>query len=242
MPKVAAWVDALLARPARARSATRRGTADPRFSPHGVLAFTDRERWPADDVPDDVRFVGPSIARASGPADFPWDVAGRAAPTVLVTLGTANADAGAVPGACGRGVRGAGRPVQAVVVDPAGVLARVPPNRRWCAARSAAGVAVAGGRRGLPRRPQHGVRDAVARRAAGASRRSATTSRSSPTRSSTRARACGCGSTGSTPSRLGAAVDTVLDPATGTARQPRRSAGRSPRPAARHARPTTWSE
>jgi zeaxanthin glucosyltransferase len=132
MPKVAAWLDGLLgglrqrlgAGPAPASHA-----GDPRYPPYGTLAFTGRAllgdaRLP---VPDErVRLVGPAIGPAGRPgaADgFPWEWLDPARRAVLVTLGTANADAG------GRflmeavaALAGLGEAVQGVVVDPGHTL------------------------------------------------------------------------------------------------------------------------
>ncbi|MFD4525856.1 glycosyltransferase [Streptomyces sp. NPDC058470] len=124
MPKVAAWLDGLLA-DLRARIADGSGTADPRFSPHGVLAYTTRALLGPAELPDQVWLVGPSIAaRPAGPDEFPWTwLEESALPTVLVSLGTANTDAGvrflntAVAALAGMADR-----VRAVLVDPGGVV------------------------------------------------------------------------------------------------------------------------
>lgn len=72
MPKVAAWLDGLLAE-LRDRIAGGAGTADPRFSPHGVLAYTTRALLGPAELPDRVWLVGPSIAaRRTIGDDFPW--------------------------------------------------------------------------------------------------------------------------------------------------------------------------
>ncbi|MGC7102027.1 glycosyltransferase [Amycolatopsis lurida] len=112
MPKVRDWVLDRLAG-LRASIGDPASTADPRFSPHGVLAFTTAEL--AGEMRG-VHFVGPSITDRESEKDFPWDWLDHR-PTVLVTLGTANADAGArfLTECAATGVR-------AVVADPAGVL------------------------------------------------------------------------------------------------------------------------
>ncbi len=67
---------------------------DLRLSPHLVLAYTT-EALVGDvgDLGAPVRFVGPSIGRAE-PGDFPWDRLDPERPTILVSLGTLNAEAG----------------------------------------------------------------------------------------------------------------------------------------------------
>ncbi|MFE0019505.1 glycosyltransferase [Amycolatopsis sp. NPDC059021] len=126
MPKVAAWVDELLTG-LRARIAGGRGTADPRFSPHGVLAFTTRRLLGAAELPPAVWLVGPSITARPSTTDFPWAWLDAEVPTVLVTLGTANADAAAgfLTAAAGA-FDGTDR--RAVIVDPGGVLGPTPEN------------------------------------------------------------------------------------------------------------------
>ncbi|MHA5053149.1 glycosyltransferase [Streptomyces sp. SD15] len=124
MPKVAAWLDGLLAE-LRGRIAGGRGGADPRFSPHGVLAFTTRALLGPVELPDRVWLVGPSIAaRPAGPDDFPWDwLNASTLPTVLVSLGTANNDAGArFLNAAATALGGMTDRVRAVLVDPGGVV------------------------------------------------------------------------------------------------------------------------
>lgn len=123
MPKVKTWlaerIDAL-----RGGS----GGPDPRMSPHGILAFTTRELLGEVDLPhDDVWLVGPSIVPRPSTADFPWEWLTRDKPTVLVTLGTANADAGH------RFLAQAAQAlahldVRAVLVDPDGSLTEVGDN------------------------------------------------------------------------------------------------------------------
>ncbi|MFJ6948995.1 glycosyltransferase [Streptomyces wuyuanensis] len=123
MPKVAAWNDALL-RELRLRVGDPEGTADPRFSPHLVLAFTVPELagHPARGG-DRIRWVGPSLAARPAAADFPWEWLDPGRATVLVTLGTANADAGGrFLTACAQALRARADRLQAVVVDPEGVL------------------------------------------------------------------------------------------------------------------------
>lgn len=123
MPKVAAWNDALL-RELRLRIGDPEGTADPRFSPRLVLAFSTPELAgrPARGG-GGIRWVGPSLAARPPAADFPWEWLDPGRATVLVTLGTANTDAGGrFLTACAEALRARAHRLQAVVVDPEGVL------------------------------------------------------------------------------------------------------------------------
>lgn len=123
MPKIDAWLDGLLAG-LRDRIGDPRGTADPRFSPDLVLAFTTEELAGRPvRAADHIRYVGPSIARRPDEPDFPWEWLDPSRPAVLVTLGTANTDAGArFLAACQEAVRARADRFQAVIVDPAGTL------------------------------------------------------------------------------------------------------------------------
>jgi MGT family glycosyltransferase len=106
MPGLRQWSDDLLVRLQVAHGIPPAGaSADAvRFSPHLVLAFTVPELVGADRPwPEHWVFVGPSLAAQRGPsAPFAWpwpeDDATPAAsrpPTVLVSLGTVSAEAGA---------------------------------------------------------------------------------------------------------------------------------------------------
>ncbi|MFI0773578.1 glycosyltransferase [Streptomyces sp. NPDC021212] len=123
MPKIDAWLDGLLAG-ARGRIGDPRGTADPRFSPDLVLAFTTEELAGRPvRAAGHIRYVGPSIAERPDEPDFPWEWLDPGRPTVLVTLGTANTDAGARFLAASReAVRARADRFQTVIVDPSGVL------------------------------------------------------------------------------------------------------------------------
>ncbi|MFC0439603.1 glycosyltransferase [Kutzneria buriramensis] len=88
MPKVAAWLDDLLAG-LRQRHGSPTATHDLRFSPHGVLAFSTEEL--VGPVDGKIVFVGPSINARPDSTSLP-ELDGR--PVVLVSLGTANAEAG----------------------------------------------------------------------------------------------------------------------------------------------------
>lgn len=126
MPKVEAWLSGLT-RELRHRIAGTRDGVDPRFSPHGVLAFTTRALFGAGALPHDrVWLIGPSICARPSTSDFPWEWLDPATPTVLVSLGTANLDVGArFLAAAVDALSGMAGRLQAVVVDPAGVLGTV---------------------------------------------------------------------------------------------------------------------
>ncbi|MFI9382879.1 glycosyltransferase [Kutzneria sp. NPDC052558] len=119
MPKVAAWLDDLLAG-LRRRHGSTAATHDLRFSPHGVLAFSTAEL--VGPVDGKVVFVGPSIDSRPDDTPFPWSsLDGR--PVVLVTLGTANAEAGGpFLAAAMEALSGLSDLAQGVVVDPTGEL------------------------------------------------------------------------------------------------------------------------
>ncbi|MGW0523646.1 glycosyltransferase [Crossiella sp. NPDC003009] len=127
MPKVVEWVQDTMAG-MRARAAVA-GETDLRYSPHLTLAFTTRELvGELDPAFDRVAFVGPSITERPDTTPFPWERLDERA-KVLISLGTANADAGE------RFLRAAAEAmgeladrVQAVLVDPAGTVEAVPDN------------------------------------------------------------------------------------------------------------------
>lgn len=123
MPKVADWLDEVL-RSLRGRIGDPSGTADPRFSPHLVLAFSTRELVGPDAMTgEQFRWVGPSIAPRPAPPGFPWEWLDPSRSTVLVTLGTANTDVGArFLTECVSALRVRADRVQAVIVDPGGTL------------------------------------------------------------------------------------------------------------------------
>ena len=132
MPKVAAWLDGILGE-LRARHGDMASHHDPRFAPGGVLAFTTAEFLGADvELPHDrVHLVGPAVAPRTSDVDFPWGwLTSDDRHTVLVSLGTANDDAGerflkeAVTALDILSTR-----VRGIVVDPGGVLPQgLPPN------------------------------------------------------------------------------------------------------------------
>ncbi|MFJ2195993.1 glycosyltransferase [Streptomyces violaceusniger] len=123
LPKIDAWLDGQMDE-VRGRIGDPESTADPRFSPDLVLAFTTEELAgrPAR-AGDRIRYVGPSIAERPATTDFPWEWLDPARPAVLVTLGTANTDAGArFLTECREAVRARAGRFQTVIVDPEGVL------------------------------------------------------------------------------------------------------------------------
>ncbi|WP_033823557.1 glycosyltransferase [Kitasatospora sp. MBT63] len=123
MPLVAAWIEGLLAE-LRGRLAGPDRTADPRFSPYLTLAFTTPElAGPLAAPAGPVRFVGPSVTARPAAGAFPWEWLDPDRATVLVSLGTANTDAGTqFLTACREALRERAGRLQAVIADPGGVL------------------------------------------------------------------------------------------------------------------------
>ncbi|MFJ9022089.1 glycosyltransferase [Streptomyces sp. NPDC102259] len=120
LPKVREWLDRRLAA-LRSAIGDPAGDADPRFSPHLVLAFSTPEL--AGDGPGGVRWVGPSITARPSAAAFPWEWLDDGRATVLVTLGTANTDVGGrFLEVCRDVLRERADRVQGVIVDPGGAL------------------------------------------------------------------------------------------------------------------------
>ncbi|MFH8519903.1 glycosyltransferase [Streptomyces gelaticus] len=127
MPKVAAWLDGLI-EALRGRIADGRGTADPRMSPHGVIAYTTSALLGSAPLPEHVWLVGPSVTDRPAAADFPWEWLEAAERTVLVSLGTANADAsGPFLNAAVQALSGMPG-IRAVVADPAGTVTEAGEN------------------------------------------------------------------------------------------------------------------
>lgn len=137
MPKVAAWLREMLlglelrrGDPAAARSDRYQRTyGDLRFSPHLVLAYSTAElSGRHDELADTLRYVGPSLAPRPPDPGFPWSALPGDAPIVLVTIGTANADAASdFLNACAEAL--AVRPhIYGVIVDPAGAVAKPSDN------------------------------------------------------------------------------------------------------------------
>ncbi|TQJ57075.1 MULTISPECIES: glycosyltransferase [Streptomyces] len=120
LPKVREWLDGRLAA-LRSAIGDPAGDADPRFSPHLVLAFSTPEL--AGDAHGGVRWVGPSITARPSVAGFPWEWLDGGRATVLVTLGTANTDVGGrFLEVCREVLRERADRVQGVIVDPGGTL------------------------------------------------------------------------------------------------------------------------
>jgi len=125
VPKVQAWLTGLLDE-LRVRFGSPALPGDPRFSRSLILAFSS-SALVGPTTHGAVSFVGPSIVDRPTDADVAWPVGNPDDPAVLVTLGTANVDAGdRFLGACAAAL--AQRRVRAVIVDPAGVLGPQPPH------------------------------------------------------------------------------------------------------------------
>ncbi|MFJ9742150.1 glycosyltransferase [Streptomyces sp. NPDC101166] len=119
LPKVRQWLQERLAR-LREAVGDPAGTADPRFSPRLVLAFSTPELA---GHRAGVRWVGPSIAARPSTAAFPWEWLDPGRSAVLVTLGTANTDVGGrFLQMCRGALRERADRVQGVIVDPGGAL------------------------------------------------------------------------------------------------------------------------
>ncbi|MDI5970859.1 glycosyltransferase [Streptomyces sp. SL13] len=129
MPKVGAWLQGLLTG-LRGRIGDPSATGDPRFSPHAVIAFTGRDLLGGTELPHERTYlVGPAIAPRVDRSDFPWSALDPDRKRVLVSLGTANLDAGArFLTEAVTALDGLGDRVQGIVVDPGGTLGEVPPG------------------------------------------------------------------------------------------------------------------
>ncbi|MFG2602005.1 glycosyltransferase [Streptomyces sp. NPDC048514] len=127
LPKVAEWLHRRLAE-LRARIGDPSAGADPRASPHLLLVFSTPELvGPQAPLAPHIHYVGPSLAGRPAPSGFPWEWLDHGRAKVLVTLGTANADAGGrFLGECLVALRERADRVQAVFADPGGTLP-VPP-------------------------------------------------------------------------------------------------------------------
>ncbi|MFF4159926.1 glycosyltransferase [Streptomyces sp. NPDC001678] len=123
LPKVDSWIAGLIGE-LRRRIGDPWSTTDPRLSGRLVLAFsTEALTGPVPAAGEQVRFVGPSIAARPAADDFPWHRLDPRTPTVLITLGTANAEvAPRFLAACAEVVRGRPDRAQAVIVDPTGTV------------------------------------------------------------------------------------------------------------------------
>ncbi|MFF8731430.1 glycosyltransferase [Streptomyces sp. NPDC015171] len=130
MPKVADWLGQRLAE-LRTRIGDPAGTADPRSSPHLLLVFSTPELiGPQAPLAPHIHYVGPSLAgRPAGPG-FPWERLDTGRTKVLVTLGTANADAGGrFLAHCLAALRDRADRIQSVIVDPGGTLPAAPDDK-----------------------------------------------------------------------------------------------------------------
>lgn len=125
MPAIGDWVRGMLT-DLRLRFGDPLDDHDLRFSPHLVLAFTTPALAGDPAVTAPVRFVGPS-RRPARSIDFPWEWLDDR-PLVLVTLGTANDDAGAKFLADSVTALRDRPDLQAVIVDPTGRRAETPAN------------------------------------------------------------------------------------------------------------------
>ena len=141
MPKVAAWVREMLlglelehGDPAAATSERYQRTyGDLRFSPSLLLAYSSKDlsgRHEEDELADTLKYVGPSIAERPSDPEFPWHALPEPGtkPVVLISVGTANTDAGAdFLRSCAEAA--AVRPhIFAVIVDPGNAIAERPVN------------------------------------------------------------------------------------------------------------------
>ncbi|MCW4354238.1 glycosyltransferase [Hoyosella sp. YIM 151337] len=128
MPKVKAWIDSVLAG-LRSEIGDPAGDSDPRFSPHGILAFTteDLAGRPAI-AAERVWMVGPAL-RDSIETDFPWEFLDTGAHTVLISMGTVNGTTGAEFLRKAAAAIGANADrFRAVLVDPDSAVGEVPAN------------------------------------------------------------------------------------------------------------------
>ncbi|KUM99210.1 glycosyl transferase [Streptomyces yokosukanensis] len=124
LPKVAVWLGKRLTE-LRARIGDPSGTADPRSSPHLLLVFSTPELiGPQAPLAPHIHYVGPSLAGRPAGSGFPWERLDQGRAKVLVTLGTANADAGGrFLAECRTALGERADRVQAVIADPGGLLA-----------------------------------------------------------------------------------------------------------------------
>ncbi len=130
LPKLGEWVQNNLRefQIAHGVSEAEAASMDLRFSEHLVLIFSSHELTAPDaEFPPHYRFVGPSISqRPENTADFPWEHL-EGAPSVLVSLGTINAEAGGRFYAKAVEALG-GRDLRVVLVGPPDVIGPVPDN------------------------------------------------------------------------------------------------------------------
>jgi MGT family glycosyltransferase len=139
MPKVAAWVREMLlglelehGDPAAATSQRYQRTyGDLRFSPSLVLAYSSEQlSGRHDELADTLKYVGPSIAERPSDPEFPWHALPEPGtkPVVLISVGTANIDAGAeFLRSCAQAVAERAH-IFAVIVDPGNAITEPPVN------------------------------------------------------------------------------------------------------------------
>jgi MGT family glycosyltransferase len=123
MPKVDAWLKGIFASLRERFGDPDRGD-DPRFSPHGIIAFTGRALLGDGPLPwDGLHLVGPAIDQRAPQCDFPYGELDPQRRKVLVTLGTANLDTGGrFLGEAVEALESLRETVQGIVVDAGGVL------------------------------------------------------------------------------------------------------------------------
>ncbi|HJP72643.1 MAG TPA: glycosyltransferase [Pseudonocardiaceae bacterium] len=122
LPKVDGWVRGMLGDLVGRFGGSGVG-GDIRFSRDLIVAFTTTELAGIVDLP--VLFVGPSVGDRPGVEEFQWPEGWDRA--VLVTLGTANVEVGErFLRVCVEAL--AAREVNAIVLDPGGVLGALPSN------------------------------------------------------------------------------------------------------------------
>ena len=115
-------------------------------------------------LPGHFALVGPALSARPTEQSFPWDRLDPARRHVLVTVGTmADADAMDFYPRAVEALRPLGDSVQAIVLAPPEALPGVPEHIMRDRADPAGRAAAALGRGGLPRRPEHGLRDAEQR-------------------------------------------------------------------------------
>jgi UDP:flavonoid glycosyltransferase YjiC (YdhE family) len=118
LPQVKLWFDNLVGELERESGLDHQGE----LSPHLVLAFTTRALVPGE-FPAHYKFVGPSINDRPEPTEFPFEL--LRPPTVLVSMGTVNAEAsGRFYAAAIDALRD--QPVQVVLVAPG--ISNIPAN------------------------------------------------------------------------------------------------------------------
>jgi hypothetical protein len=125
VPLVDEWVNGLFD-DLRNRTGGTTGGADPRFSPHLIVAFTTPELAGSPTVNSGpIRFVGPAIAARPTVGHFPWGWRDRGRKLVLVSLGTANPGSGSwFLAAAHAALSDRSERLQGVIVDPGHVLGR----------------------------------------------------------------------------------------------------------------------